>query len=151
MRVLLSSMNLSLQEALMKIAIFSDIHDHIWNLKKALAGVQDAEVLICCGDMCSPFVVDLLVEGFNGRPIHAVAGNNDGDPRRITEKSKRFPNFQYHGEFFQTELGGRLLAVNHYDSLALPIAASSQYDVVCYGHNHRFAIQSGPSLAINPG
>ena len=51
----------------MKIGILSDIHDNIWNLRAALEGLGEADALICCGDLCSPFVVGLLGEGFPGR------------------------------------------------------------------------------------
>ena len=72
----------------MKIAIISDIHDNVWNLRAAmhwlasLQGDEAAQELICCGDLCSPFVLSLLANGFSG-PIHAVAGNNEGDWRQI--------------------------------------------------------------------
>lgn len=136
----------------MKIAILSDIHDNVWNLAAALTAVQEAEALICCGDLCSPFIIGLLAEGFPGKPIHIVFGNNDADLFRITNNAKKYPQVHLHGEFFQGELGGRRIAVNHFDNLAQPIAASGQYDVVCYGHNHVFKIERlGQTLTINPG
>jgi hypothetical protein len=61
------------EEDAMKIGILSDIHDNLWNLRAALGGLGEADALICCGDLCSPFVVGLLAEGFPGRPIHVVA------------------------------------------------------------------------------
>lgn len=136
----------------MKIAILSDIHDNIWNLAAALTAIQETEALICCGDLCSPFVIGLLAEGFPGKPIHIVFGNNDADLFRITNNAKKYPHVHLHGEFFQGELGDQRFAVNHFDNLAQPIAASGQYDVVCYGHNHIFKIEPvGRTLAINPG
>ncbi len=136
----------------MKIAILSDIHDNIWNLVAALAAIQEAEALICCGDLCSPFIIGLLAEGFPNKPIHIVFGNNDADLFRITNNAKKYPHIHLHGEFFQIELGGQCFAVNHFDNMAQPIAASGQYDVVCYGHNHVFKIELlGRMLTINPG
>jgi hypothetical protein len=42
--------------------------------------------------------------------------------------------------------------MNHYDSIARTLAASREFDVVCYGHNHVFDIERiGDTLAINPG
>jgi len=42
--------------------------------------------------------------------------------------------------------------MNHYDGIARALAASGQFDVVCYGHNHIFEIaRIGAALAINPG
>jgi putative phosphoesterase len=135
-----------------KVGILSDIHDNIWNLATALTGLQEAETLICCGDLCSPFIIGLLAEGFPDRPIHIVFGNNDADLFRITANARKHAHVRLHGEFFQGELGGQRFAVNHFDNIAQPIAASGQYDVVCYGHNHIFKIEPvGQTLTINPG
>jgi putative phosphoesterase len=135
----------------MKLAIVSDIHDNVWTLQAALAGMQDAEQLICCGDLCSPFVVALIAERFHG-PIHIVEGNNEGDWRRMTQLAGNYSNVFLHGEFFQEIFDGKRVAVNHYTDIALPIAQSGRYDVVCCGHNHRFAIeQHGDTLMLNPG
>ncbi len=136
----------------MKIGILSDIHDNIWSLAAALKGLQEAEALICCGDLCSPFIIGLLAEGFPDRPIHIVFGNNDADLFRITNNAKKYAHVHLHGEFFQGEFGGKRFAVNHFDNLARPIAASGQYDVVCCGHNHIYKIEPvGHTLSINPG
>lgn len=132
----------------MKIAILSDIHDNLWNLKAALAAVHDSDVLLCCGDLCSPFVMDELARF--PRDVHIVFGNNDADLFRITRKST--DRVRVYGEFFEAELGGKRFAMNHFDYLARPIAASGLYDVVCYGHNHRFAVErTGKTVLINPG
>ncbi len=101
----------------MQIAILSDIHDNIWKLAAALEAIRDADALICCGDLCSPFVVDQLAGGFAG-PIHIVFGNNDGDRFRITAKAAGHDHVHVHGEFFRGEFGGKRFAVNHYDDIA---------------------------------
>ncbi len=136
----------------MKIAILSDIHDNIWNLKVALASIQKADALVFCGDLCSPFVGNLIVSWFPERPIHMVFGNNDGDQFRITKNASTFDHVHLHGELFQGELDGKLFAANHFDQIALPLAQSGRYDIVCFGHNHRYQIERfGKTLAINPG
>lgn len=135
----------------MKLAVVSDIHDNVWTLQAALAGLQESDLLICCGDLCSPFVAGLLAEGFRN-PIHIIEGNNEGDWRRMAQVTGRHSHVHLHGEFFQAELGGKRIAVNHYPEIALPIAQSGRYDLVCYGHNHLFAIeQHGKTLMLNPG
>ena len=134
----------------MRIAKLSDIHDNLWNLAAALDAVKDADALICCGDLCSPFVIDELAK-FE-RDIHIVFGNNDADLYRITAKALKEPNCYVHGALFQTVFGARHVAVNHFDYLARPIAKSGEYDVVCFGHNHEFEIsREGACLLINPG
>ena len=135
----------------MRIAILSDIHDNVWKLAAALEAVADADALICCGDLCSPFIVHQLGRGFAG-PIHVVLGNNDGDLYRITANAQQYDHVRIHGELFRGELGGRRVAVNHYDNIARAIAASGEFDVVCYGHNHVYSVERiGRTLAINPG
>lgn len=41
----------------MRIAVLSDIHDNVWNLAAALDAGAETDALICCGDLCSPFIV----------------------------------------------------------------------------------------------
>ena len=135
----------------MRIAILSDIHDNVWKLDAALAAVRDADVLLCCGDLCSPFIAHQLGRGF-ARPIHIVFGNNDGDLYRITMNARRYDHVRLHGELFRGEFDGRRFAMNHYDNIARQLAASGEFDVVCFGHNHVFEIaRIGAALAINPG
>lgn len=136
----------------MKLAILSDVHDNIWNLRAALGALGEADALLYCGDLCSPFVVGLLAEGFAGRPIHVVFGNNDGDLFRIAQNAARQGDMTLHGELFQGEFDGKRVLMNHYPDIALAIAAAGQHDLVCYGHNHRFAIErQGRTLTVNPG
>jgi hypothetical protein len=135
----------------MRIAVLSDIHDNVWKLAAALDAVGDADALICCGDLCSPFIVHQLGRGFS-RPIHVVFGNNDGDLFRITANAQRYEHMRIHGELFRGEFDGQRVAVNHYDTIARAIAASGEFDVVCYGHNHVYSVaRIGRTLALNPG
>lgn len=135
----------------MRLAILSDIHDNVWNLAIALAHLRDCDAMICCGDLCSPFVIDELANGFP-HDIHFVFGNNDADQFRITNKTRIHTQVHLHGEFFEAELDGLRIAANHFDYLAKPIAPAGLHDVVCFGHNHVFEIaRYGKTFAINPG
>ena len=80
----------------MRIAILSDIHDNVWKLDAALHAVRDSDAMLCCGDLCSPFVIHQLARGFKG-PIHIVFGNNDGDLYRISANSRHYENIRLHG------------------------------------------------------
>ena len=149
----------------MRIAIISDIHDHVSNLQAALQqlaelpdqrGRRGADALICCGDLCSPFVVDELVHGFPSGPIYVVFGNNDGDRYRITDKALKSagtPRIEVRGESAILDLDGRSFFVHHFDDVGRLVAATGQYDVVCYGHNHQCHCQRDEqsSLPVNPG
>jgi len=135
----------------MRVAVISDIHDNLWNLAVALDAIKrTADILLCCGDLCSPFVIDELVK-FE-RDVHIVFGNNDADLYRITTKASKTSNVRIHGEFFEHTFENKRFAMNHFDYLAKPIAKSGEYDVVCFGHNHELEIAShGACLLINPG
>jgi putative phosphoesterase len=134
----------------MRIAVFSDIHDNLWNLAAAVNAVASAGMLLCCGDLCSPFVIDELAS-FE-KEVHIVFGNNDADLYRITAKAAKTSNVRIHGELFQAVIEGRRFAMNHFDYLARPLAKSGDFDIVCFGHNHEFEIaRQGRCLLINPG
>jgi uncharacterized protein len=63
----------------MIIAVMSDSHDNIWNLRKALPIIKEknAGMIIHCGDFVAPFMLKELNEA--DIPVHGVLGNNDGD------------------------------------------------------------------------
>jgi putative phosphoesterase len=136
----------------MKIPIISDIHDNVWNLAAALEKIKDSDALICCGDLCSPFIVDLMADGFPNQ-IHIVFGNNDGDQYRIANNAVKYDGrVIIHGEFADLKLDAKRFAVNHYPNIARSIAESGDYDLVCYGHNHIYRVEHfNNTLLINPG
>lgn len=137
----------------MKIAILSDSHDNIWNLDKALAGVNaaGAGALLHCGDLIAPFIVAQIAQAFSG-PIHIVEGNNDGDGRLQQQVAAGFPHVSLHGPYAELALGGRQIALIHYPEPARRIAQSGGFDLVCYGHNHlQNWEQIGDCLLVNPG
>lgn len=135
----------------MRIAILSDIHDNVWKLDAALKAIAGTDAMLCCGDLCSPFVVHQIGRGYAG-PVHIVFGNNDADLFRITANAAKYQQIKLHGEMFTGEFDARKFAMNHFDAIARPIAASGMFDVVCFGHNHNYEIaRVGRTLAINPG
>lgn len=137
----------------MTIAVLSDIHDNIWNLDRALSQLPTykPEVLLFLGDFCAPFTLAQLAEGFSG-PIHAVFGNNDGDPFLLSRIAGKYPHVTLHGHMADLELDDCRIALNHYPDIARPIALSGQYAAVFSGHDHkRYQEQLGETLWANPG
>jgi len=135
----------------MRIAIISDIHDNVWKLDAALAGVPTADAMICCGDLCSPFIIHQLGRGFL-KPIHVVFGNNDGDLYRITANARQYAHIQLHGEWFRDEFDGRKVAAHHFDNIACALSGAGEFDLLCFGHNHVYSLTKvGATLAVNPG
>lgn len=136
----------------MKIAIFSDSHDNIWKLEHALERTEDVDQFIHCGDLCSPFVVKQLGIAAQGRPIHIVWGNNDGDLFLINKVASGFQGIHLHGQVARITLDDVRVAVNHYPEIARSLAASGDFDLVCYGHDHtRNEERIGACQLVNPG
>lgn len=138
----------------MRIGILSDIHDHIERLREALLRLEEADALLCCGDLCAPFMVDELADGFEG-PIHVVFGNNDGDRFRITRAADARDRVTLWGEMAEIpaeRMSGTRVAVHHFPEVGRRLAETGRYDLVCYGHSHEWeSRRSGGTLAVNPG
>lgn len=138
----------------MQVAIVSDIHDHIPELERILSRVEAADLLLCCGDLCSPFMVGELANGFSG-PVHVVFGNNDGDAFRITRAAAERDDFHLQGEMAELELDderGTRVALHHFPEVGRRLAASGAYDLVCFGHSHEWEVlEVGGCVAVNPG
>jgi hypothetical protein len=71
-------------------------------------------------------LAELMTEGDQLKPLSAVVG--------------------------QDQAGRKRIAVNHFHTIARPMAASGKYDLVFYGHNHlRQHERLGQVDVINPG
>jgi len=136
----------------MKIAVLSDSHDNIWKLRQAIPLLQQADVVIHCGDLCAPFMIRELGNGLGDIPIHVVWGNNDGDPFLISKYAQPFPNIVLHGPLAEIDLEGFSVAVTHYPQIGKALARSGIYDLVCYGHDHTpHDSWVGDCLLFSPG
>ncbi len=137
----------------MRIAIISDTHDQIANLRAAVTycNVYNVQLLIHCGDLISPFMLDELAR-FAGA-VHIIYGNNVGDQHLISQAcGTRFSSISHHGVLGAVEAGGIKIAFHHYPQVARGIACQGSFDVVCCGHNHYYAVEKVENtLVINPG
>lgn len=137
----------------MKIAVLSDIHDNIWGLEKVLKRVrkEKCEVIIFCGDYCSPSTFKMLAEF--GLPLSAVFGNVDGahyEIMRAIQENKY--QVKQEKDFLKVECDGRKIALCHKPEFAEGLASSGKYDVVFYGHTHEVRQKKvGKTLLANPG
>jgi len=136
----------------MRIAVLSDTHDNIWKLEAAIPWLRTAEIVLHCGDLCAPFIVNRLGQGIKPLQAHLVFGNNDGDARALMLAAQKMGNVEIHGQHAELEIGGLKVALNHYPEIARPLVRSGQYDLVCYGHDHiaHQDIVNG-ALLLNPG
>lgn len=136
----------------MKLAILSDSHDNVWALKSAMPRLAAADVALHCGDLCSPFMLKELGQGMRDKPVHVVWGNNEGDILLMTRIVAQFPNLTLHGALAELEFEGVRLALNHYPDIARGLAASGQYELVCFGHSHIASlVKVGECQLLNPG
>ncbi len=134
----------------MRLLVLSDTHDNIWALDSAMPHLRAADVILHCGDLCSPFVVPRLAQA--GPPVHVVWGNNDGDRRMLARQAAAFPHVHLHGDFADLSLGGWRIALTHYPEIARPLAESGQFALVCYGHDHTAHYRRvGKTHLLNPG
>lgn len=137
----------------MRIAIMSDSHDQIPNLRAAVTycNAYGVAMIIHCGDLISPFMLDELAE-FGGA-VHLVYGNNVGDQHLISQQcGMRYASIQHHGTLGAIEAGGLKIAFTHYPVMAKGLAVQGAFDVVCCGHNHIFQVEKHDAcLLVNPG
>jgi hypothetical protein len=137
----------------MIVAIMSDSHDNIWNLRKAVEIVKDrqAGLLIHCGDFIAPFMLTELDEA--GIPVHGVFGNNDGDQYTLTRMSlSMLNNITLHGLSGQVDVEGFPIGFTHYAQMGEGLVSAGACRLVCFGHSHEHEIrQVGHVTLLNPG
>lgn len=141
----------------MEIAIVSDIHDNLKNLNAVLDRCESRNIehMICCGDLCSPFVISAL--GESNLNVYIVFGNNDGDRFNMTRLAEQYPNIKIFGEYIGDEdnplvLDGVKFGVSHFPFYAKTMIKTGWYDAVFFGHSHQYHKQKfGKSLYLNPG
>lgn len=137
----------------MIIAVMSDSHDNIWNLRRALEIVsrKKAGMILHCGDFVAPFMLKELAAA--GLPVHGVFGNNDGDQHQLTRLAlTELTRIHLHGLVAELDVDGFRIALTHYYAVGRGLALSKRYDLVCYGHSHVQRLETvGATPLLNPG
>jgi putative phosphoesterase len=137
----------------MLIAVMSDSHDNIPNLRKAISIIykERAGMIIHCGDFTAPFMLQELEEA--GIPVHGVFGNNDGDQYLLTKLSlTSLKNIVLHGLIGEVDAGGFPAAFTHQGMVGEGLASTAKYKMVCFGHSHvYFEKKAGNTILLNPG
>lgn len=143
----------------MKIGIFSDTHDRLESVEKAIRIFQKEKVdlIIHCGDWVSPFVPQFIysLKPKLIIPMKSVFGNNEGDHFRFFERQKKEGwNIEFYKETLELEIDGKKIAVYHGSDkiLTRSLIKSQLYDIVFTGHTHQALIEKvGKTLHLNPG
>ena len=142
----------------MKICIVSDSHDRADPLAQAIreAKSQGAKAVIHCGDLIGAQTIKPALAA--GLPVHAIHGNNVGDPQAMHHQSRMSGGqLQYHGHEARLDLSERKIVVVHYDHYGYALACTGEWDLVCCGHSHKAEarqvpnVKGGTSWLVNPG
>jgi len=143
----------------MKIGIFSDTHDKLENVKKAIELFQKekVELVIHCGDWVSPFVPQYIysLEPKFTIPIKTVFGNNEGDQFRFFQrKEKEGWNIEFQKEIMTLEVDSKKIVIYHGSDkiITASLIECKKYDIVLTGHTHKALVETvNGVLHINPG
>jgi uncharacterized protein len=144
--------------ARMKICIVSDSHDRADPLAQAVLDAKSlgAEAVIHCGDLIGAQTMKPALAA--GLPVHAIHGNNLGDPQAMQFQSRKSGGqLQYYGSEAALELGGRRIVVVHYDHHGYAMACTGNWELVCCGHSHQAEarqvpnVKGGSTWLANPG
>lgn len=142
----------------MKICIVSDSHDRGPMLASAVAEARrrGAEAVIHCGDLIGTNTLRATLK--LGLVVHAVHGNNLGDPLAIARYAcDSEGQLNYYGQDADLLLGGRRIFVTHYPHYGRAMACTGDYDLVCCGHSHVARVVQLTNLKgettwlVNPG
>ncbi len=137
----------------MKIAIISDTHDNLENLKKALGKIKKERVniILHCGDVASKETLNFLFQNFKGR-VYLVLGNMDKDYGLDKENLEGFSQLEFSSDIKEIEIENKKIAFCHRPEIAQNLAKSQKYDYVFYGHTHKPWMENiGQTKLINPG
>jgi putative phosphoesterase len=132
----------------MKIAIMSDTHDNLNNLKKAVEIINSEGIahVFHAGDFTSPFTIRVLKN--LQCPLTGIFGNNDGDKLLLREK---FNGSIYH-QPYTTIINGKRIAMMHEPVFIEALRDSGHFDIIIFGHTHEPLIrQERGVFIINPG
>jgi putative phosphoesterase len=134
----------------MRIGILSDTHDQLARTSSAVETLvaQGAEVLIHCGDITSPEIVEVC----SARPCYYVLGNNDDDVPGLRRAINATDGIclNWYGEITLAEK--RLAVVHGHLTSDLRRVLAQNPDYLLYGHSHHASDdRRGGTRWINPG
>jgi uncharacterized protein len=144
----------------MLIGVISDTHDNLAGLKKAIRIFKDenVEMIIHCGDWCSPFTVDFFDKELQPLkiPVKSVIGNNPGDIKRIllTNNQKTNPIEWARRTTIDFAIDNQKAIIYHGEDPELlnALIDCHKYNVIFTGHTHAVRNEViNDILVLNPG
>ena len=134
----------------MRIGIFADAHDHVDNVRRAVAEFNRAgcHLVVFAGDFCSPIVVPPLRR--LQCPALACFGDNDANEAALQGGMRIIGPVGWPPFGLRTPDGLRILVAHTPDSLR---GLTDGADVIITAHTHRprIARDAAGRLLINPG
>lgn len=134
----------------MKIGLFADAHDHLDNIRKAVAVFNDrgCELVVFAGDLVSSFAVPPLRE--LRCPVLACFGDNEGNKIGVAAGFKILGQIGEPPFGFKTPDGVRILVTHMLRQLD---GAAGNFEVCVFAHTHRAEISHDEwgRMYVNPG
>jgi putative phosphoesterase len=130
----------------MKIAIISDTHDNLENLKKffEFAKKEKIEILIHCGDVCNGETLKEIEKNF--KEIYLCLGNAD-IKESLLEEAKKTKIFEKEGKIEVSRL-----KIGFCHMFNLKEKNLEGFDFYFFGHSHwPFLKKEGNCYLANPG
>jgi hypothetical protein len=137
----------------MRIAIISDVHNNLANLKKVLeyGKNENIEQIICCGDLASLETLDFLNDNFSGE-IYYTFGNMDNGQLVNYEFSEKYKNTFIFKNVGEINIAENNIAFVHYPQKAKELCDTGKYNFVFCGHTHKPWITKNENCTmLNPG
>jgi len=128
-----------------RIGVISDTHDHLDNVRKAVALFNrlKPDRVVHCGDVVAQFVLREM-SGLS-MPVIAVYGNCDGDRVALLQQAEEL-GFSLHNGPFGFELDGKRVVVSHQ-----PMTPAPDCDFYLHGHTHKLRHEGSRPVIVNPG
>ena len=134
----------------MKIAIISDVHDNLANLKKFFDWFKKnkIEIIICCGDVTNNETLKKIAD--SNVPIFLVSGNIKLFDDIEVEQYKNITYFQKFGTF---TIDNKKIGLCHEPEYIKNIMEQKKdCNIIFYGHTHKpWEKQENNTLTVNPG
>jgi putative phosphoesterase len=137
----------------MLLAIISDAHNNLVNLKKVLNYCHDNNIqtIICCGDLASEETLKFVSKNFSGT-FFFVFGNMDRDQLKDFKFTAKHQNIRIFSKFGETLIVKKKIAFTHYPNIAQELCESKNYAFVFYGHTHKpWTENINKCVMLNPG
>lgn len=138
----------------MLIAIISDIHDNIPNLKKVLnfCRGEKIEKIICCGDLATMETLAYLNQNFAGEIFFTYGNMDQGHIADYDFPDNEYFNTKIFPEIGKHNFGKTRVAFVHYPDVSKRLCETADYDFVFYGHTHKpWTEKIENCIMLNPG